>query len=271
MILTQFFEELHNMTDWVFTVLMGGPQPSTGGTLDVSSFHVGKKKMGNRFSQAYPHFSQNIMVSYTQFVERILPKAAALSKGKGLLPSSTTSTTLAITPEPSSDPDILVSNTSTFTPTPAAANIAFKNSMSPMNMGGNTSLSILPIPPQAHDDAIRSLNELLWDVSHENTLEQGHTSLSNIASPQLPDVLVPGLTDDILDIDSNPNQVVAPPIIPHQPIEPTFRFPASTLPPNLESPGESSSCMPHNQTLCAVEAPPIAPRDKRDIRAMRAT
>jgi hypothetical protein len=127
-----------------------------------------------------------------------------------------------------------------------------------MNMGGNTSLPILPMPPQAHDDAIRSLNELLWDVSHENTLEQGHISLSNIASPQLPDVLVPGLTDDILDIDSNPNQVVAPPIIPHQPIEPTFRFPASTLPPNLESPGESSSCMPHNQTLCAVEAPSIA-------------
>ncbi|KAG2048879.1 hypothetical protein BDR06DRAFT_1070755 [Suillus hirtellus] len=50
-ILTQFFEELHEMMDWVFTVLMGGPHPSMGGTLDISSSHVGTTKMGNWFSQ----------------------------------------------------------------------------------------------------------------------------------------------------------------------------------------------------------------------------
>jgi hypothetical protein len=44
------------MTDWVFTVLMGGPQPSTGGTLDVSSFHVGKKKDGKSVQPSLPTF-----------------------------------------------------------------------------------------------------------------------------------------------------------------------------------------------------------------------
>ncbi|KIK34950.1 hypothetical protein CY34DRAFT_97030 [Suillus luteus UH-Slu-Lm8-n1] len=78
-ILTQFFEELHEMTNWVFTVLMGGPHPAAGGTLDVSSFHVGTMKLGNRFSQAYPQFSQNIMVPYTQFVECVFRQSPLLS------------------------------------------------------------------------------------------------------------------------------------------------------------------------------------------------
>lgn len=59
------------MTDWVFTVLMGGPDPAMGGALDVSSFHVGTTKIGNRFSQTYPDFTKGVMVPYTQFVERI--------------------------------------------------------------------------------------------------------------------------------------------------------------------------------------------------------
>lgn len=78
-ILTQFFKELHEMTDWAFTVLMGGPHPAAGGTLDVSSFHVGTTKLGNWFSQAYPQFSQNIMVPYTQFVERVFRQSLLLS------------------------------------------------------------------------------------------------------------------------------------------------------------------------------------------------
>ncbi|KAG2072843.1 hypothetical protein BDR04DRAFT_1116731 [Suillus decipiens] len=68
-ILMQFLEELHEMTDWVFTILMGEPQPTMDGALDISSFHAGTMKLGNRFSQAYPQFSQNIMVPYMQFVE----------------------------------------------------------------------------------------------------------------------------------------------------------------------------------------------------------
>jgi hypothetical protein len=71
-ILSQFFQELHELTDWVFTVLMGGP--AAGGTLDINSFHIGATKLGNPFSQAYPQFRQNIMVPYTQFVERVFRK-----------------------------------------------------------------------------------------------------------------------------------------------------------------------------------------------------
>ncbi|KAG1805824.1 uncharacterized protein BJ212DRAFT_1303889 [Suillus subaureus] len=97
-ILTQFFKELHEMTDWVFTVLMGGPHPDMGRVLDVSSFHVGTTKLGNWFSQAYPHFSQNVMVPYTQFIECVFSEAATLLRGKDLLPGSTMSSTLAITP-----------------------------------------------------------------------------------------------------------------------------------------------------------------------------
>ncbi|KAG2054208.1 hypothetical protein BDR06DRAFT_971661 [Suillus hirtellus] len=78
-ILSQFFEELQEMTGWVFTVLMGGPHPASGGTLDISSFHIGTTQLGNRFSQAYPQFSQNIMVPYMQFVERVFHAITAPS------------------------------------------------------------------------------------------------------------------------------------------------------------------------------------------------
>ncbi|KAG1894368.1 uncharacterized protein F5891DRAFT_1195351 [Suillus fuscotomentosus] len=264
-ILTQFFKELHEMTDWVFTVLMGGPYPSMGGILDISSFHVGTTKMGNRFSQAYPHFSENIMIPYTQFVERIFSEAAVLSRGKGLLPGSTMSSTLVITPEPSSNPDIVVSNTSTPTPANIAVltsesnllltsdllseslsqdNDAFyffsstDDSLSPMNMGDNTSLPTLPMPPQAHN------------------------AIYQVVAPSNP----------YYPIEPTP----ASPGIPYYPFKPTFTFPASTPPPNLahsstshipsgtlpaQTPasGGSSSCMHHNQIPPAVEASPIAP------------
>ncbi|KAG1794531.1 uncharacterized protein HD556DRAFT_1307913 [Suillus plorans] len=88
-ILTQFFEELHEMTDWVFTVLMGGPDPAMGGALDISSFHVGATKNNNRFSQTYPDFTQKVMVPYTQFVECVFPEAATLTRAKCSLPSGT--------------------------------------------------------------------------------------------------------------------------------------------------------------------------------------
>jgi hypothetical protein len=59
------------MTNWVFTVLMGGPDPAMGGTLDISGFHVSTMKIGNWFSQTYPNFAKGIMVPYTQFVEHV--------------------------------------------------------------------------------------------------------------------------------------------------------------------------------------------------------
>ncbi|KAG1820914.1 uncharacterized protein BJ212DRAFT_1297397 [Suillus subaureus] len=73
-ILTQFFEELHLMTAWTFSVLMGGPDPVASGTLDISSFHVGMTKLGNRFSQAYLQFTTTVMLPYSEFVHQAFHK-----------------------------------------------------------------------------------------------------------------------------------------------------------------------------------------------------
>lgn len=62
------------MTGWTFSVLMGGPDPSAGGTLDISSFHVGTTKLGNRFSQVYLQFRTNVMLPYSDFVQRAFHK-----------------------------------------------------------------------------------------------------------------------------------------------------------------------------------------------------
>jgi hypothetical protein len=49
-ILAQIFEELHEMTDRVITILIGVPQPAMSSALDMSNFHIGTTKLGNRFS-----------------------------------------------------------------------------------------------------------------------------------------------------------------------------------------------------------------------------
>ncbi|KAG2097745.1 uncharacterized protein F5147DRAFT_777907 [Suillus discolor] len=44
-ILSTFFGELHEATGWTFSILLGGPDPSNGGAIDVSSLHVGSTKL----------------------------------------------------------------------------------------------------------------------------------------------------------------------------------------------------------------------------------
>ncbi|KAG1800905.1 uncharacterized protein HD556DRAFT_1438904 [Suillus plorans] len=66
---TQFFEELHQMTGWTFSVLMGGPDPVAGGILDISSFHVRTTTIENS--------------------EHSMTEAAALSMSNGSLPEDT--------------------------------------------------------------------------------------------------------------------------------------------------------------------------------------
>ncbi|KAG1722326.1 uncharacterized protein EDB91DRAFT_1088181 [Suillus paluster] len=44
-ILSTFFGELHEATGWTFSVLLGGPDPSNRGAIDVSSLHVGSTKL----------------------------------------------------------------------------------------------------------------------------------------------------------------------------------------------------------------------------------
>ncbi|KAG1839352.1 hypothetical protein F4604DRAFT_1691291 [Suillus subluteus] len=203
-ILSQFFEELHEMMDWVFTVLMSGPHPAAGGTLDISSFHIGTTKLGNRFSQAYPQFSQNIMVPYKQFIEHIFHKflalltdAAALSRAKSLLPASDTSSTLAITPGPSSAhlPSDMLPSTTSNTGTMATSDTLFSLELLNLMEGVDTfqfssepytslplmdtdndtsqlSLPILPMPPQRLSQpphkTSHSLNQFLQEPPPED-------------------------------------------------------------------------------------------------------
>ncbi|KAG2108723.1 uncharacterized protein F5147DRAFT_652711 [Suillus discolor] len=58
-VLTQFFKELHLMTGWTFLVLMDGPDAVAGGTLDISSFHVGTTKLGK--SPHLQHFADEAL------------------------------------------------------------------------------------------------------------------------------------------------------------------------------------------------------------------
>ncbi|KAG2137515.1 hypothetical protein DEU56DRAFT_756091 [Suillus clintonianus] len=258
-ILTQFFEELHEMTDWVFTVLMGGPHPAAGGTLDVSSFHVGTTKLGNRFSQAYPQFSQNIMVPYTQFVERVFPDAAALSRAQSLTSSTPViasgSSSTVQSPSDISPPTTL--NTTT-----AMSDALFDSqlaylmddvdipffsepyaSLPQMDMDDTLqpSLPILPMPLQPPQDSemMDGFNLFLQDPSIlrqdfpilEQDLALQH-SLPTIPSPprihQTQNALI--LTDEPA---TTPNEAGAQPQ-PYHTTNPTFTFtfPISTPPPS---------------------------------------
>ncbi|KAG1877637.1 hypothetical protein DFJ58DRAFT_835374 [Suillus subalutaceus] len=275
-ILSQFFEELHEMTNWVFTVLMGGPHPAAGGTLDISSFHIGTTKLGNWFSQAYPQFSQNIMVPYTQFIEHVFSDAAALLRAKSLLPAFDTSSTLVITPGPSSAhlaSDILPS-TPLNTGTTATSDTLFSSELLNLMEGVDTfrfssepyaslplmdtdndtlqlSLPILPMPPQLlsqlpHETS-HSLNQFLWDPSPEDFAQRYLSPIST--SPlriwyEIQNTLI--LTGD--ESATNSNEAGAQPP-PYYTTDPTFVFPNSTPPPSQA----------HSTHILSATTPPAAP------------
>ncbi|KAG2739933.1 hypothetical protein P692DRAFT_20754799 [Suillus brevipes Sb2] len=75
-ILSTFFSELHDSTGWAFSILLGGPDPTNGGKLDVSSLHIGTTALGNRFNQACPKFEERIMVPYFEFASHAFRKSS---------------------------------------------------------------------------------------------------------------------------------------------------------------------------------------------------
>ncbi|KAG1825475.1 uncharacterized protein BJ212DRAFT_1294906 [Suillus subaureus] len=132
---------LHEMTDWVFTVLMGGLDPAIGGALDISSFH---------FSQTYPDFTKGVMVPYTQFVERVFhefqfsgsgAEATVLTRAQGSLPSTPSSSGLPRPSTPSSSTAAMTpSHTNIFSaPTPLPA-------LNTASSGTNVFLGPTPLP-----------------------------------------------------------------------------------------------------------------------------
>lgn len=215
-------------------------------------------------------------------------EAAALSGTKGLLPGSTTSSTLAITPGPSSAPHIVASDTSPPIPSNTAVSTSGSDlllasellslpqgnnafhffsdtdlSLSPMDDNSSLpTIPTLPILPQPHDtrspmDGTSSLPNLPILPQPHDMMYSLREFLQDLPSHehvpehyQLPNVPVPNLTG--AGDAFNPNQAVAQPN-PYYPTEPTFIFT-----PTQSFAGGSSSFARLNQSPLTVEASPIA-------------
>ncbi|KAG1722237.1 hypothetical protein EDB19DRAFT_1916781 [Suillus lakei] len=192
LILSQFFEELHEMTDWVFTVLMGGPDPAMGGALDISSFHVGTTKMGNRFSQTYPDFAKGIMVPYTQFVERVFSEAMVLTRAQGSLPSTPSSSGLPRPSTPSSSTTAMTPSctnvSSAPTPLPAlntASQIPLFNPEFMFNPDDNHSAAVPEAPNQSDVNFFSNFTPNPVDTDEDMELMQPLLSMP----PQSPNTM----------------------------------------------------------------------------------
>ncbi|KAG2096120.1 uncharacterized protein F5147DRAFT_778484 [Suillus discolor] len=78
-IVNKFLKGLQDATGLLFTVLAGGPSPELNGLIDVWSFHVGRTKLGNDFSTAYPLFDNvSFKCKNTQYSPPKPAEAAAL-------------------------------------------------------------------------------------------------------------------------------------------------------------------------------------------------
>ncbi|KAG1800492.1 hypothetical protein EV424DRAFT_1545728 [Suillus variegatus] len=77
-IVNKFLKGLQDATGLSFTVLAGGPSPELNGLIDVWSFHIGRTKLGNDFSTAYPLFDDGVMVPFRDHLYRVYPEAAVL-------------------------------------------------------------------------------------------------------------------------------------------------------------------------------------------------
>ncbi|KAG6810165.1 hypothetical protein H0H92_013029 [Tricholoma furcatifolium] len=77
---------LRQRTGWSFSVLMGGPDPSIRGEINVASFHVGENGAGLEFGKAVANFDRDFMEPYTEFLVGVYPpevrRARALGAGR---------------------------------------------------------------------------------------------------------------------------------------------------------------------------------------------
>ncbi|KAG1819097.1 uncharacterized protein BJ212DRAFT_1495422 [Suillus subaureus] len=69
MILDQIFQHLTCMTGgWKFSVLMGGHDPESGGTMHFFDYHLGEGAAGGQFADSYIKYS-NVLKGFASFVE----------------------------------------------------------------------------------------------------------------------------------------------------------------------------------------------------------
>ena len=73
-ILGHIFKGLQVLTGWSFSVLMGGPNPESGGRIEACSIHVGSMELGHTFNQVYLEFNSAIMQPYRSFLDKVVGK-----------------------------------------------------------------------------------------------------------------------------------------------------------------------------------------------------
>ncbi|KAG6807632.1 hypothetical protein H0H92_006876 [Tricholoma furcatifolium] len=76
---------LRQRTGWAFSVLMGGPDPSINGDINVASFHVGENPSRLNFSKAVPNFERSFMEPYTEFLLTVYSPETRRSRALGAI------------------------------------------------------------------------------------------------------------------------------------------------------------------------------------------
>ncbi|KAG2737684.1 hypothetical protein P692DRAFT_20883320 [Suillus brevipes Sb2] len=202
-ILSTFFGEPHDATGWTFSVLLGGPDPSKGGAIDVSSLHVGSTKLGNRFNHAFSKFNDNVMLPYYKFVSHVFPEAGTSNK----------------TPAP----DDMLTNDDPPTPTPVAPDTLHSShttskeaDLAPILAPTFPSTHLaqeeaVPVPPEEHvyDNFFQYLPPAPQDNEIDQELDRPILPMPEGYVPFCPPPLPPLTLDPMsspnafLDLDSN--------------------------------------------------------------------
>ncbi|RDB15505.1 hypothetical protein Hypma_004162 [Hypsizygus marmoreus] len=81
--LGRYLNALAEKTGWAFSVLMGGPDPSMNGDINVASFHVGETASGAQFAHAHQGFETVFMEPYTEFLLKVFPPDIRRSRALG--------------------------------------------------------------------------------------------------------------------------------------------------------------------------------------------
>ncbi|KAG6809852.1 hypothetical protein H0H92_014418 [Tricholoma furcatifolium] len=76
---------LRQRTGWAFSVLMGGPDPSINGDINVASFHVGENHSRLDFSKAVPNFERSFMEPYTEFLVTVYSPETRRARALGAI------------------------------------------------------------------------------------------------------------------------------------------------------------------------------------------
>ncbi|KAF5379794.1 hypothetical protein D9615_005662 [Tricholomella constricta] len=82
-VLGHFLDSLAERTGWAFTVLMGGPDPSAKGEINVASYHVGETTLNKQFGQAHMSFEKTYMEPYADFLSQMYLTQICRSRALG--------------------------------------------------------------------------------------------------------------------------------------------------------------------------------------------